>query len=559
MMKITIAAILCCLVTVLADAEISYKDVAVIINANSTASQIIGNYFAAERGIPTANKIYVQVDTTEEIDSTMFNLLRSQVESHLLVNNLRDSINYLVTTKGVPLKVNRGSTFSISSPSSSVESELMLIHGSYATHIGKEGAQISPYFYQNAPFSRSVYGIYLVTRLDGYSVNDILALIDRSGPNVAVSNANAVVLDQDPARISSLNTYLATARTILADRGKSVLFDSTSVYQTYKHNLLGYVSWGSNDNFHHMYTQYAIPHNTYTPGAIAETYVSTSARSFTSPPSYGQSLIADLIAEGISGVKGYVYEPYSNAIARPHVLFDRYFSSYSLAESYFMASYLISWMDVVIGDPKTSITFSTSLPVQLAGFAATVLQPLRAIRFEWRTISETNNYGFILQRAEISASSFVDVPNSFVAGNGTTVEPRSYSWTYYSAPAGTFRYRLKQVDLDGTEHFSDPIVVTNDVVAGIGSNESLDFALHQNFPNPFNPTTTIRFVIPTAGKVLLKIYDVTGREVATLVDTDLPAGTHQREFDGSALASGMYIYKLTTGEKTEQRKLLMMK
>jgi hypothetical protein len=270
-------------------------------------------------------------------------------------------------------------------------------------------------------------------------------------------------------------------------------------------------------------------------------------------------LIADLIAEGISGVKGYVYEPYSNAMARPHVLFDRYISHYNLAESYFMASYLISWMDVVIGDPKTSITFSTSLPVQLAGFAATVLQPLRAIRFEWRTISETNNYGFILQRAELSASSFVDVPNSFVAGNGTTVEPRSYAWTYHSAPAGTFRYRLKQVDLDGTEHFSDPIVVTNDVVAGIGSNASLKFALYQNFPNPFNPTTTIRFVIPTAGKVLLKVYDVTGRDIATLVDADLPAGTHQREFDGSALASGMYIYKLTAGEKTEQRKLLMMK
>lgn len=559
MMKSVILSVLCCLAVVRASGTVSYKDVAVIINTNSAASQTIGNYFVAQRGIPAANKIYVHVDTTEEIDSTMFNLLRAQVEHHLVVNNLRDSINYLVTTKGVPLKVNRGETFSVISPSSSVESELMLILGSYAAQIGRQGAQMSPYFYQNAQFTRSVYGIYLVTRLDGYTVNDVLALIDRSGPNVVVSNINAVVLDQDPARTSSLNTYLAAARAVLANQGKSVLFDSTTVYQTNKQSLLGYVSWGSNDNFHHMYTQYGIPHNTYVPGAIGETFVSTSARSFMYPPSYGQSLIADLIAEGISGVKGYVYEPFSNAIARPQVLFDRYIAGYNLAESFFMASYLVSWMDVVIGDPKSSITFSASLPVQLAAFRATVIQPSRAIRFEWRTVSETNNYGFVLQRAERAGSSFEDVPHSFVAGNGTTLEPRAYSWTYHSAPIGTFRYRLKQMDLDGTEHFCDPIVVSNDVVARVEWNESLEFALHQNFPNPFNPTTTIRFATPTAGRVILRVYDMTGREVATLVDHELGAGYHEQHFDGSALASGVYIYRLDAGGRSEQRKFMMMK
>ena len=91
------------------------------------------------------------------------------------------------------------------------------------------------------------------------------------------------------------------------------------------------------------------------PGALAETFVSTSARSFTLPPTYGQSLIADLIAEGLTGAKGYVYEPFLNAVAHPDILFDRYTRGFNLADSYYMASAFMSWMDVVVGDPKTRI------------------------------------------------------------------------------------------------------------------------------------------------------------------------------------------------------------
>lgn len=94
------------------------------------------------------------------------------------------------------------------------------------------------------------------------------------------------------------------------------------------------------------------PHNTYIPGSIAETIVSTGGRTFNYPPSYGQSLVSDLIREGVTGVKGYVYEPYLDAIAHPDILFDRYTDGYNLAESYYMASVKLSWMDTVIGDPK---------------------------------------------------------------------------------------------------------------------------------------------------------------------------------------------------------------
>lgn len=553
------AAIILCFL--LEHASASYNDVAVIVNTNSAASQTIGQYFMQARGIPAVNMIYVQVDTSEEITEATFQLLRSQIESHLLANGIQNTINYLVTTKGVPLKINRGSTYSTTSPSASVESELMLILGQYASYIGGSGPQMSPYFYQNGAFSRAVYDIYLVTRLDAYTVDDVLSLIDRSGPNIS-ADLNAVFLfDQDPAWSSPLNTYMARAKTWLEARGRAVFLDATTTYHTRAQNLLGYMSWGSNDHYQHLFTQNAIPYNTYARGALAETYVSTSGRSFYNPPQYGQSLIVDLIHEGVSGAKGYVYEPYSNAMAHAYLLFDRYAAGFNLAESYFMASLLVSWMDVVVGDPKTSITFSqTALPVQLASFTGTALPQSHSLRFDWRTISEVNNFGFSLQRKDTSSALFRDVPNSFVAGHGTTSIPREYSFTYENAPTGTAYYRLRQVDLDGTEHFSEPIVVTKGIVSDVNSSSVVSvYRLAQNYPNPFNPATAIRFSLTEAQHVRLDVFDATGRSVATLVDDALPSGEHLQRFDGSGLASGVYYYRIVAGNFSQTRRMILTK
>ncbi len=539
----------------------SYNDVAVIVNTNSAASQTIGQYFRQARNIPAINMIYVQVDTTEEVSEATFQLLRSQIESHLLANGIKNTINYLVTTKGVPLKINRGATFSTTSPSASVESELMLILGQYASYIGGGGPQMSPYFYENATFSKVVYDIYLVTRLDAYTVNDVLSMIDRSGPNVPADPNGVFLFDQDPAWSSPLNTYMARAKTWLEARGRTVVLDATTTYQTRAQNLLGYMSWGSNDHYQHLFTQNAIPYNTYARGALAETYVSTSGRSFYNPPQYGQSLIVDLIHEGVSGAKGYVYEPYSNAMAHAYLLFDRYAAGFNLAESYFMASLLVSWMDVVVGDPKTSITFSpSSLPVQLASFTGSVLPQSQSLRFDWRTISEINNFGFYLQRKDPATLAFEDVPNSFVAGHGTTSIPREYFFTYTNAPAGTAYYRLRQVDLDGTEYFSEPIVVANGVVSSVtASGVPAAYSLAQNYPNPFNPATRIRFSLRESENVRLDVFDATGKRVATLVNESLPSGEHSLVFDGTGLASGVYYYRIVAGSFSETRRMVLTK
>ncbi len=543
----------------------SYDDVAVIVNVASQASGTIGAHFAAQRGIPAANIIYVNVSTNEEIDDLEFQSLRNQIESHLQAHSLVDAVNYLVTTKGVPLKINRGDTSTLGSPSASVESDLMCVLGPNAANVGSAGRTYSPYWSRSAHFSRAAYGIYLVTRLDGYTTQDVLDLIDRSGPDTRCGATSPYVFDQDPAwdaTAAYLNDYLAQARTLLQARGKTVELNDNDMFVTARPSVAGYVSWGSNDHRADDYTQFGIPRNTWAPGALAETYVSTSGRSFDDPPAYGQSLIADLIREGVSGAKGYVYEPFATAMANPSILFDRYTSGYNLAESYFMASRYISWMDVVIGDPKTSIVAAPDLlPVQLASFTVSFDASASQAVFSWGTLSEVNNFGFYVQIAETATPVFTDIPGGFIQGHGTTLVPQQYTWSTANIPNGSWFVRLRQVDMDGSEYLSDSRVLTvGSGLAGVDADGTpAGFHLAQNYPNPFNPATTIRYTLPAAARVRLVVYDAIGEEVATLVDGTRTAGNHEAVFATRGESTGTYYYRLSAGQQTETRTMLLVK
>ncbi len=86
-----------------------------------------------------------------------------------------------------------------------------------------------------------------------------------------------------------------------------------------------------------------------------------------------------------------------------------------------------------------------------------------------------------------------------------------------------------------------------------------DFALEANYPNPFNPETTIRFALPVASHVVIKVYDVLGREVARLVDGEMGAGHHTVVFEGRGLASGIYVYRMFSGSFEQHRTMLLVK
>lgn len=353
-------------------ANVNYNDVGVIVNINSPASVEIADYFMQKRSVPAINRITVDVPTDEEINDSIFASYRSQVEQYLDTNNLRNSLNYLVTTKGCPLKVKRGAD-SLGCDAS-VESEFMLLPppnnvriGSCTTFNDLVGGNFftNPYFLSINKFNRANTNIYLVTRLDAYTVEDVIRLIDRSGPNRYVTKQEALFVLDQAVNFSGnpLNSAFENTTLMLLNRGWAVELNADSVFVTAQQNVLGYASWGSNDEHAHLYSEHARPCNSWIHGSIAETHVSTSGRSFQPGTPYGQSLIADLIKEGVCGAKGYVYEPLAIAIASSDILFQRYTEQnvngtphFNLAESYFSASRMIGWMDVVIGDPKTSVT-----------------------------------------------------------------------------------------------------------------------------------------------------------------------------------------------------------
>jgi hypothetical protein len=202
-------------------------------------------------------------------------------------------------------------------------------------------------------------------------------------------------------------------------------------------------------------------------------------------------------------------------------------------------------------------TNPNSLPIQLAFFRAGPLS--NGVRLDWRTISETNNYGFFVQRRPAGEETFTTV-SPLIPGHGTTLEPHDYSFVDNSVPpSGTFQYRLRHMDFDGTIHHTEPISITLGPTF-VSDIAPLRFALFQNYPNPFNPETQIRFSVENTSKATLRVYNLIGQEVATLFDGVAEAGRYYDvKFSGANLTSGVYFYKLTSGKNSSLKRLMLLK
>ncbi len=200
-----------------------------------------------------------------------------------------------------------------------------------------------------------------------------------------------------------------------------------------------------------------------------------------------------------------------------------------------------------------------ALPITMASFTASVINGSNVL-LEWTTISEVNNYGFYVERRAEDEQVFTELPNNFIAGAGTTLKGQYYSWIDENVSNNTYYYRLRQVDLDGRVSYSFEIKVEVSGALDSGSKIELpkEFALHQNYPNPFNPNTTIRFEIPKESYVTLKIYNILGQEVTTLVDEKKEAGVYNLAFDirnsNLELSSGVYFYRLEATWLIDPRK-----
>jgi hypothetical protein len=188
----------------------------------------------------------------------------------------------------------------------------------------------------------------------------------------------------------------------------------------------------------------------------------------------------------------------------------------------------------------------TPFPVELTKFNASVNG--FSVLLEWQTATEVNNYGFNVER-RVKNDEWVTI--GFVKGNGNSNSLKYYSFIDKPIGGKEFMYRLKQIDFDGKFEYSDEVSVALTLPT--------NFALHQNFPNPCNPTTTIKYDVPETGKIQIRVYDVLGKLLATLVNEMKEPGSHEVSFDGSNLASGVYFYRIEADNFIESKKMILLK
>lgn len=201
------------------------------------------------------------------------------------------------------------------------------------------------------------------------------------------------------------------------------------------------------------------------------------------------------------------------------------------------------------------------VPITLSSFSAVPLSQNGGVGLEWKTASETNNYGFIVERDTVRLRhEFVEVPGSFTIGQGTTLVPHTYTFVDRNVTSGRWTYRLKQIDLDGTAHVYEPrIVDLTTTAAGERMAMPTAISLGQNYPNPFNPSTTIRYGLPGRSHVALVVFNTLGQRVSTLVQGEQDGGYHEVTFDAATLQSGVYFYRLQAGSYVETKRLLLVR
>ncbi len=190
--------------------------------------------------------------------------------------------------------------------------------------------------------------------------------------------------------------------------------------------------------------------------------------------------------------------------------------------------------NLIIDGIIVSTTYDNSLlPVELSSFVSTVTN--RDVTLNWSTASELNNSGFGIERSSANGT-WSSIGN--VNGNGTTNLTSSYSFTDRNLSSGIYNYRLKQIDLNGNFQYFN---LSNEVNVGVPSK----FELSQNYPNPFNPSTKINYDIPFDSKVSIRIFDMSGKEVSSLVNDVKTAGYYTANFNASNLGSGVYFYTIS--------------
>jgi len=225
-----------------------------------------------------------------------------------------------------------------------------------------------------------------------------------------------------------------------------------------------------------------------------------------------------------------------------------YTDTVSFADNYIFR--VIAYNDSAYSDYSNEASIIiTTVPVELISFNAALEG--NEVYLTWNTATELNNRGFYIEKYYNGNWQQI----GFVQGNGTTTQKKIYHFKDYLGWQpfhGTVLYELKLIDLDGSLKYSNAIPVNIDY-------QGISYSLSQNYPNPFNPSTIINYAIPRTSQVIIKLYDIIGNEIETLVNGVKQPGSYQINFEGSKLPSGVYFYKMTANNYISIKKLILLK
>ena len=375
----------------------AHPEVLIVVNGANPVSVAIGSYYRAKRNVPAANVVTLQIpladaalgNQVQELISSRAAFdaqIRVPVETFLRQHDLVDAIQIVVLASGIPHRYapetcKFDGAYPRDCPRASVDAELAVLFSKLvgAGGIGANGEAVNPYFDSTVPFAtfRAAHPQaplrYLVARLAGFQTPldaesgvpvDVKSLIDRAQATPA--RDATVLVDEDPrslpGRRAGNPVLLRPIEMLLRGRGVPVLHDQTPRFVASPAPLLGYASWGSNDSrsgaapFYGRIAGKLVP-GAFTPRSIAVDLVSTNGRSFVSPAAaYDQSLAADLIRLGATGVAASAFEPLLIGLARAPILFRNYFEGATAIESFYRAVPYLSWMNVYLGDPLMTST-----------------------------------------------------------------------------------------------------------------------------------------------------------------------------------------------------------
>lgn len=362
-----------------------HPEVLVVANAASPVSMAIARYYASRRSVPAENVLALELPladpslVTQASESVTRDVYERDVEAKVAAWLAEDAargaaIRVIVTCQGVPLRVVDESPHLPydEQRAAAVDAELALLG---TDQVGNAGflASPNPYLGSDEPFAawreRHPHAgpRYVVGRLAGYPTPldaatgvpaDVKALIDAAQ---ADGPAGVFVVDEDPRQVylgrgAANPVLLAPAAAALEALGLRVQHDVAPERVANVERIAGYTGWGSNDGAAGASPYYGNVNGRLIPGrfvarAIAVDMVSTNARSFSQPPAYGQSLVADLVHLGAAGVAGHTDEPTLAAVARPALLLGAYARGVPAGEAFLRSVPFLGWMNTWIGDP----------------------------------------------------------------------------------------------------------------------------------------------------------------------------------------------------------------